>query len=1081
MKSKREQALSFCAHCGSIWADYWQLIDAADDPDLIASTGMFDATCSSCGHICAHEENQVVTNWSSLDSPLIIVAGEYPSSENRKELVESVLLQIDTWCDVEEELGVEELFIIGRSDWGQFQERSPEELWNVENWEGNSTSLNKELGWHVLWNAGGEFCMLVASTSNWAALSELLSAYGEEVESTPFQDGAHWYLAPRALMFGPRSLFTLLIDLVEGVGAGQTQLAWEAFERARKEGVEADFESGIDALGNPTLNPLLRIRAARVYIEWLTYQNAPALALAVGAAIKTQLEHSLWVEGHRKAGDVFRAANNWVQAARESGNMPLLADALAKRAGARMLIDNAETKESCDSSVADLRESLELAPPDLNSRPDQERLGNLAQCLFRQQEFAAGDYKEPLRIVDSLLAVQTEHADLAYNLGRRGSMRLNWGTANDDLPTIEQACDDLGGALLHARAGELGAIDQTSVMIDLFHAQVTRVGHVSAMADPDVIQDAISTREELLGLELQGFQAARAYLCAADLEGLMSSAGEEAWLYRALSEAPRTEAKLRRDIADRLGHLFYLQERWAEAGTWFGAAFAIPSQAPNSSDWLDHGGAERVAGWRPDRSARWASYAFAKANQPGLAVEFLEAALASSYSGESRFEALNSSRLEGLNPRIRRSHDALLALERSPEDVREFLAELAAYSPAFTRVDREVIAAKATARCPIVYVNPNPHGTVVLILSGIESIDVLELPSVTGGDVTEWATGFNWNKPSKRPKLGLMFQDSTAGVSRALSRALPKLGKGVAAELATRLKRLGAERFVLVDAGYMSFLPLHAAPYQNEIGQLECLADWLEVVRVPCASMLYHSPRRPELKSFVGIGDAISADLEPLLWASWELESARKYFPPDAYFKGEAEEATLSNLQAHLSEGGLVHLAVHTAVVDGRSAFIFSDSSVPVAGLSKQLPTTPSLVVAASCSSGRIDLVSDLDDVVSLPSDLISSGCPTVIGTQWPVDDVATALTIAKFLEYHFDGGENPATALTSATRWLRQLTRGQVRRIVGEMRGATRGTVSAARSQIDAWITALRYPFSDPAYWAAFVIYDQSTEGDAP
>jgi CHAT domain-containing protein len=51
-------------------------------------------------------------------------------------------------------------------------------------------------------------------------------------------------------------------------------------------------------------------------------------------------------------------------------------------------------------------------------------------------------------------------------------------------------------------------------------------------------------------------------------------------------------------------------------------------------------------------------------------------------------------------------------------------------------------------------------------------------------------------------------------------------------------------------------------------------------------------------------------------------------------------------------------------------------------------------------------------------------GAAGVVGTLWEVDDLATALFMAKFYDLHLDGGLPPATALKQAQAWLREATR---------------------------------------------------------
>jgi CHAT domain-containing protein len=50
-------------------------------------------------------------------------------------------------------------------------------------------------------------------------------------------------------------------------------------------------------------------------------------------------------------------------------------------------------------------------------------------------------------------------------------------------------------------------------------------------------------------------------------------------------------------------------------------------------------------------------------------------------------------------------------------------------------------------------------------------------------------------------------------------------------------------------------------------------------------------------------------------------------------------------------------------------------------------------------------------------------GAAGVLGTLWQVDDLATALVMAKFYDLHIDEGLRPSAALKSAQIWLRDAT----------------------------------------------------------
>jgi hypothetical protein len=87
----------------------------------------------------------------------------------------------------------------------------------------------------------------------------------------------------------------------------------------------------------------------------------------------------------------------------------------------------------------------------------------------------------------------------------------------------------------------------------------------------------------------------------------------------------------------------------------------------------------------------------------------------------------------------------------------------------------------------------------------------------------------------------------------------------------------------------------------------------------------------------------------------------------------------------------------------------------------------PRLVVLSACETGLYDINDNPDEFIGLPSTFTALGASGVLGTLWPVSDVATVLLIAKFYELHMGLGVAPPTALWRAQLWLRQTTNAEL------------------------------------------------------
>jgi CHAT domain-containing protein len=90
----------------------------------------------------------------------------------------------------------------------------------------------------------------------------------------------------------------------------------------------------------------------------------------------------------------------------------------------------------------------------------------------------------------------------------------------------------------------------------------------------------------------------------------------------------------------------------------------------------------------------------------------------------------------------------------------------------------------------------------------------------------------------------------------------------------------------------------------------------------------------------------------------------------------------------------------------------------------------PRLVVLSACETGLYDIDRNPDEFVGLPATFMQAGAAGVVGSLWLVDDLATALLMAKFYDLHQGGargGVTPPTALRQAQTWAAQQHRDRV------------------------------------------------------
>jgi CHAT domain-containing protein len=87
----------------------------------------------------------------------------------------------------------------------------------------------------------------------------------------------------------------------------------------------------------------------------------------------------------------------------------------------------------------------------------------------------------------------------------------------------------------------------------------------------------------------------------------------------------------------------------------------------------------------------------------------------------------------------------------------------------------------------------------------------------------------------------------------------------------------------------------------------------------------------------------------------------------------------------------------------------------------------PRLVALSACETGLYDTRNNPEEFVGLPATFLQLGAAGVVATLWQVDDLATALLMAKFYDLHLAEKLAPPTALKQAQAWLREATRNEL------------------------------------------------------
>ena len=130
------------------------------------------------------------------------------------------------------------------------------------------------------------------------------------------------------------------------------------------------------------------------------------------------------------------------------------------------------------------------------------------------------------------------------------------------------------------------------------------------------------------------------------------------------------------------------------------------------------------------------------------------------------------------------------------------------------------------------------------------------------------------------------------------------------------------------------------------------------------------------------------------------------------------------------------------------------------------------LAVLSACETG-IPGTKLPDEVISLPSGWIQAGVPGVIASLWAVNDMSTAMLMARFYSLWRGEKQTPSESLRQAQIWLRDSTTEEKKKFFKHLveRQGQRMSADTARIFYEriGWDDPNPRVFSSPYYWAAF------------
>jgi CHAT domain-containing protein len=350
---------------------------------------------------------------------------------------------------------------------------------------------------------------------------------------------------------------------------------------------------------------------------------------------------------------------------------------------------------------------------------------------------------------------------------------------------------------------------------------------------------------------------------------------------------------------------------------------------------------------------------------------------------------------------------------------------------------RQGLLADGALVAPIV----TSRGSKILIVTaagGLPAISVAEIPELTSDTLrallrqtNELGQSTGWLADYERQ------QTDPAAWLEAIRTIGPKLWTLFAGKLDAALKQAGVKdgaRLIVLPSGALGLLPLELAG-DPEGGR--SFADAYNVTAIPSLEAYLAAARTAAKAGAPSLAEAINptGDIPRLNLPYTEVEGTLVA----ARFKGkplirlDKSSATPDVVLAGLKGKSYWHFASHGLFdwEDARqSGLLMKDKQLLTVGALLEARGTlgsPRLVVLSACETGLYDAARNPDEFVGLPAAFLQLGAGGVIGSLWQVDDLATALLMARFYELHLEGGLSPAAALKQAKAWLRGAARREL------------------------------------------------------
>ena len=369
----------------------------------------------------------------------------------------------------------------------------------------------------------------------------------------------------------------------------------------------------------------------------------------------------------------------------------------------------------------------------------------------------------------------------------------------------------------------------------------------------------------------------------------------------------------------------------------------------------------------------------------------------------------------------------------------------------------------AASEAPLVYLAATPSGGIALVVRSSGEAAHRALPLLESSILRRRLEAYI--------EASLLRRDATASGQAAWRATLDDttrwLWEAAIGPIADLISEAG--RVVLVPGGLLTFLPIHAAwtddpaaisgrRYALDLGVLTYApsARWLSAARLAKVA---------SARGALVIEEPQPVTAARLPHTRLEVEAALAGREDALHLRGE--QAMRSVILEKVRNRSLLHFACHSNLSISEplesGLVMANDEIVSVRDLFTASLQGTRLAVLSACDTAVADIHLP-DEIVGLPTSLLQAGAAGIIASLWPVMDESTMLLMRRFYKAWQHEHLEPADALRSAQRWMRDSTNSEKRELVSEL---SPPAVTRSERLYNLWATSRGY--LHPDHWAAF------------